>query len=103
MVQMLMPKTMNVKQHFFGPPPLVTFNKVDQNICIEIDKSKMYSGHEGIVDLLIKNGADVNVINEDNNTALIFAAARGEFQIENSQIDRNFCIEIDDSLINLFR
>lgn len=48
-----------------------------------------YSGYQKIVDLLIESGADVNAKNKYNETALISAAWKGNFQIENSTTNQN--------------
>lgn len=37
----------------------------------------LYSGHENVVDILIKNGADVNATVVDGKTALYLAALNG--------------------------
>lgn len=37
------------------------------------------TGHEKIVELLIENGADVNIVNNDKNTALILAVNQGSY------------------------
>lgn len=36
-----------------------------------------FLGYAKIVQLLIQNGADVNAVNEDSNSALIYAAVNG--------------------------
>ena len=33
----------------------------------------MDTGHESIVELLIENGADINVVNDLNNTAMLLS------------------------------
>lgn len=41
----------------------------------------IYSGHLGIVKLLVENGADINAKTIYNETALILAAWKSSFQI----------------------
>lgn len=36
-----------------------------------------YTGQENVVRLLVDNGADVNIIDAQNNTALIWAISEG--------------------------
>lgn len=36
-----------------------------------------YAGDENIVRLLVKNGADLNIANTENNTALVIAITKG--------------------------
>lgn len=43
--------------------------------------------HKGVVELLIKNGADINVKNHVNDTALILAALGSNFQNLKQQIE----------------
>lgn len=55
----------------------------------------IYSDHKDIVEVLLKTGSvNLNDKNSDNNTALIYAAMNGNFEIENIKIDRYLCIEI---------
>lgn len=54
----------------------------------------VYSGHQGVAELLIRNGADVDVRNFEGYTALFQAVFKGNLQIENHKIDQHFCIEI---------
>lgn len=54
--------------------------KVNHNVCIELKLIKqmlILSGHLGIVDLLLKNGANINARNRNLDTALSSAATRG--------------------------
>lgn len=64
--------------------------KIDQNVGYGIIKQiSIYSGHEGVVKLLLGNGADINAKTNSNDTALMLAADRGNSQIEISKIDQN--------------
>lgn len=49
-------------------------------------------GHQGIVELLIKNGADVNNKNNYDYTPLISAAKNGNFQIRDNKITKEIQI-----------
>lgn len=54
--------------------------KFEIEVCIELKLIKrilIYSGHLGIVDLLLKNGANINAKNRNHDTALSSAATRG--------------------------
>lgn len=85
-------------QQSFLPPKMVIFKlKVNQNVYIGRNYKKKlftYSGYEEIVDLLIENGADVNSRNNNNESVLIFAAGKGNSQIEKSKADQKLCIAI---------
>lgn len=63
----------------------------------ENESALTYVGEKGLeemMELLIKNGADVNITNDNKNTALILAAENGNFQmlqlISKSYENRNF-------------
>lgn len=44
------------------------------------DENKIsYSGHVKMIELLLKNGADANAVNLDNNTALHLAIGKSTF------------------------
>lgn len=47
----------------------------------------MFLGHYKIVDLLIKNAADIEVKNSEGETPLILASKQGENWIEYSEFD----------------
>lgn len=55
-----------------------------------MNKTKIHSGYLEIVELVLKNGADINAKNKDNNTALHAAAQNGNVRIENHQTDQHF-------------
>lgn len=38
----------------------------------------LFIGYEKIVQILIENGANVNAMNDENDTALLYAAAKGK-------------------------
>lgn len=42
----------------------------------------MFEGQEKTIKLLIENGANINAVNVDNDTALIFALDKGMHQID---------------------
>lgn len=63
----------------------------------------IYSGHHGIVDVLLKNGANINAGTNNNETSLLWAAANGNFQIKRSNNDQKLCNDIIDININFFR
>lgn len=41
------------------------------------------SGHAEIVDLLLRSGAEINIVDENGQTALILALARGNSEVAN--------------------
>lgn len=52
-------------------------------------KTCLYNtGYLGIIDLLIKNGAHVNDRNQYNQTPLIWAVEKGNFQTENLKMSK---------------
>lgn len=81
---MLEAKAIKITPHSFLLPKMVIIFKLKlanrtKILCIEIF---ICLGHEGIVKLLVENGADINDRNRYNETALIHAATNGDFQIE---------------------
>lgn len=47
----------------------------------------VYSGHQEVAELLIKNGANVNIKNSNGFTPLMVAAGNGNFQIISRKMD----------------
>lgn len=79
MVQMLIRKGANVNAVSFvvrtTPLMVATFwgnhrTEMNQFRVLGMDVSFFFSGHRDVVDLLIKNGSDVNKRDADNQTAL---------------------------------
>lgn len=53
------------------------FNRLSTECLSDI----LFSGHKKIVNFLIENGADFNVANIQNETALIFAVKSGNLNV----------------------
>lgn len=78
-----MSKTKIMTQHSCGPSIKVIFTIVSEFIQqANLNKFFSFSGHQTVVESLLKNGADVNSKSNYENTPLIKAAEKGNFQIK---------------------
>lgn len=98
-----MRETMTIIPHLFGlletviiELQLEIIRRTDFNIYFS------YSGNQVTVESLLKNGADVNSKSNDNFTALIWAAMKGNFQVQDKKIDRSLSIGIVGKNINIY-
>lgn len=68
--------------------------KKNKNCVPRLKQIFIHLGYPRIVELLIRKGANVNARDTKNYTALIFAARFGNFYIENTIMNHNYCFEI---------
>lgn len=79
-----------MKQHSVGLLGMVCNfeiekNKIDQNFVLMLSKQILtYSGHKGIVEFLLKNGANKNGKNTSGQTASDLAVQRGKVKSQNN-------------------
>lgn len=80
-----MPETTAMRHHSFELPQTVIFKlkvtkPAEANVLKFSKQIFNHSGHDEVVKFFIENGADVNVKNLYNYTALTLAARDGEYK-----------------------
>lgn len=77
---MLMRSTIRTTHHSFGLPKMVILEAASELIQrTYLNRYFFHSGNQTVVETLLRNGADVNSKDNNNNTPLILASGNGNF------------------------